>query len=193
MTKITIADMRVADIIVSTTGAAVSKGIREALGSEVSHAALVTGNSRVIEAIGSGVTEHSIADAYKEATLAIVLRRRNLNDQQRNAVVANARSFNGRAYDSIGAAGSGMSNKRGSLLASAGVILSPMAAIITARKISNNASDENKDDSFFCSELVARAFEMAGVSIVDGKPSYTNPRALRTAGTLIYVGHYIGG
>jgi hypothetical protein len=115
-----------------------------------------------------------------------------MTDIQRNSVVKNARSFAGLAYDATGAAGSGMMNKRGLLLGATGCMLSPVGCAIGEAEILSNASDKNKDKKFFCSELVARAFELAGVPIADGQATYTNPRAIRTSSRLIYVGHLIG-
>jgi hypothetical protein len=59
--------LRVADIIVSTTDVKISGVIRNAIGSDVSHAALFTKANFVIEAIAEGVKEHQIQDAYKES------------------------------------------------------------------------------------------------------------------------------
>ncbi|MDQ6787989.1 MAG: hypothetical protein M3033_14380 [Acidobacteriota bacterium] len=191
--KITYGDLRIADIIVSTTGANISAAIRSAIGSDISHAALFTKPNYIIEAIGEGVKEHRIEEALKEDTLALALRRTHMTDEQRKKVVEAAEQFAGREYDKIGAAGSGMTSKRGSLLGIAGCMLSPIACGVTASEISSNASDENKDKKFFCSELVARAFQLAGVPIVDGEPTFTNPRAIRTSSRLIYIGHLIGG
>jgi hypothetical protein len=52
----------------------------------------------------------------------------------------------------------------------------------------DNAKPENADNAFFCSELVARCFELAGAPVVEGSPSFTAPRAIRMANTLLYLG-----
>lgn len=195
MSKLTVSikDIRVADIIVSTTDAKISQVIRQSIGADISHSMLYTEFDKVIEAIDVGVKERPLlAEAVKDATLAIVLRRVNMTDERKKKVVEFARGFAGRPYDKVGAAGSGMSNKRGKVMGTAGCMLSPIACAIGAEEIARNASDKNKDKKFFCSELVARAFELAGVPIVDGKPTFTNPRNVRTASRLRYVGHLIG-
>ncbi len=181
--------LRRGDIILSTTGAGSSAAIRHSLGTDVSHAALVMGDGKVIEAITTGVRIVPYSTAYADATFLMVLRRKNMNEVNRAAVVAAARQFKDRPYDTIGAAGSGISNNRGKVLAIGGFIITPLGGGITASEINRNARAENKDNSFFCSELVARAFEVAGVPIIEGNPSYANPRTLKATSTLIYVGH----
>lgn len=191
--RINVSNLRVGDIIVSTTNASISGAIRNSMGSDISHAALFTQPNYVIEAIGEGVIEHLYNEAYREATLAIALRRRNMTEQNKTDVVTHARRFAGLPYDAIGAAGSGMTTNRGSVLGGAGCYISPLGCAIGGGSILNNARDANKDQKFFCSELVARAFELAGVPIVNTAATYTNPRAIRVASTLMYVGHLVGG
>jgi uncharacterized protein YycO len=192
-TRITVAQLRVADIIVSTTDADISRAIRTGMGADISHAALFTQPNYVIEAIGDGVVEHTYDIAYREATLAIALRRRNLTEENKASVVANARRFAGLPYDAVGAAGSGMTSRRGAAIGVGGVLISPLGSAIGQGAIWNNAREANRDTKFFCSELVARAFELAGVPIVDSAATYTNPRAIRVSSHLMYVGHLIGG
>src|SRR5437016_420646 len=76
-----------ADIIVSTTGATVSRVIRAATGSPVSHAILYTGNDSVIEAIGEGVVSRSITASLAHATLAVAYRRKALTSGAAQAVI----------------------------------------------------------------------------------------------------------
>ena len=192
-TRITVASLRVADIIVSTTDAAVSGVIRGGMGADISHAALFTQPNYVIEAIGEGVIEHTYEIAYQHATLAIALRRRNMTEENKASVVANARQFAGLPYDGVGAAGAGLTTNRGAVIGGAGVLLSPLGSAIGQGAIWNNAREANRDTKFFCSELVARAFELAGVPIVSSAATYTHPRALRVSPELMYVGHLIGG
>src|SRR4051794_38290114 len=104
ITKIAVGALRPADIILSTTNANISGAIRNAMGSDISHAALFTMPNFIIEAIGEGVIEHPYDEAVKEDTLAIALRRTHMTDDQRSKVVENARQFIGRGYDATGAA-----------------------------------------------------------------------------------------
>lgn len=68
------AALEIADIIVSTTGASLSKAIRTATQSEVSHALLYVGDGLIVEAIGSGVDVRPIGDALIDANLAVAYR-----------------------------------------------------------------------------------------------------------------------
>jgi hypothetical protein len=184
---ITVNALRPADIIVSTTDAAVSAIIRAGSGSSVSHAMLYVGGSRVIEAIEEGVVERPLETAIKDAVLAIGLRRRNLTQEQRRKVLECATQFKFRPYDKIGAAGSGAAIGRGTVLAGVGCMLSLRLCALGVLGVGDNARPENADTAFFCSELVARCFELAGAPLVDGPPSFASPRAIRMANTLLYL------
>jgi uncharacterized protein YycO len=191
--KIGLGNLLQADIIVSTTDHAQSKTIRAAIGGVVSHALLYTGQNTFVEAVAIGVREAPIDVAIPgDTTLAIVLRHNGLSQVQRQKIVDNARKFLGRPYDKIGAAYS-IDGKRGIMISITGCGLAgPLACTggwVAAR---NNAKPENADNAFFCSELVARAFEMAGARLVDTISSYANPRMVHTSKALQYVGHLRG-
>lgn len=187
---ITVSELRPADIIVSTTNAMVSTVIRAGSGSSVSHSMLYVGGSYVIEAVEQGVVRRPLREAFTGAVLAIALRRRNLTEKQRTDVLEHANKFVLKAlpYDVIGAAGSGTSIGRGAALAGIGCLVSLEFCALGALGVGDNARPENADKAFFCSELVARCFELAGAPIVAEKPSFTSPRMIRTAMTLLYIG-----
>jgi hypothetical protein len=182
-------ELRTADILVSTGRSFISGAIRVATGTDFSHTILYLGDNKVVEAISDGVVERDLSAPLGEANLVIALRRRHMDTATKESVVRFARGFKGRPYDYLGAAGAGLSHNRGKMA----VFVSPAgtAALYVAAKI--NASDAYKDDKFFCSELAARCFELSGVPINDGDPSFTTPRAVRVAKNLIYVGHLVGG
>src|SRR5688572_5591169 len=115
-TSVTITDLRKGDIIVSTTDAGISGVIRAGIGADFSHTMLYKGSSIVIEAIADGVVERSWSEASKDATLAIALRRRNMDDSLRDKVVKQAESFKGLKYDAVGAGGAGITKPRGAVL-----------------------------------------------------------------------------
>ena len=149
---------------------------------------LYAGDGFVIEAVSDGVRKSDLqAIALKDATLAICLRRRNMDDAKRAAVIQAASEYIGRPYDSFGAASSGISNQRGMTLALG--LLGPLGTV-AMRALSNRP--QSRDNSFFCSELVARAYERAGVRISQLEANQTNPRNLRVSTSLIYVGHLLG-
>jgi uncharacterized protein YycO len=183
--------LRPADIIVSTTDAKVSGAIRTATGSSVSHAMVYIGNQFVVEAISAGVVKRTLTQALRDATLAIALRRRNLSKAQASAVVEHAEGLAAMKlpYDNVGAVGSGMATKRGSVLASAACSISLVGCLAGKSAIDQNAREEKADQAFFCSELVARIFELAGAPITGGDPSFTTPRHVRVASNLLYIAH----
>src|SRR5215470_3226321 len=108
-----ISQLQPADIIVSTTEAAISVGIRHATGSTVSHAALYAGAGWIIEAIGEGVVKRAHFTALEEDVLAIAYRRIGITPDKAKDVVSFAEKFIGRPYDKLGAAGSGTTSPRG--------------------------------------------------------------------------------
>lgn len=190
-TKVSIDQLRKADIIVSTTDAVISGAIRAGSGSDFSHTMLYTGNSYVVEAVADGVVHRPWSEASADATLAIALRRRNMTNAKKDEVVDNALAFKGRDYDAIGALGAGITKKRGSVLWNGVTINVPGLNLATKIAIANNARDSNKDDAFFCSELVARAFQLACMSLSTVEPTFMNPREVRMCANLMYVGHLI--
>lgn len=183
--------LRTSDILVTTGRAFVSKVIRKGTGTDYSHTVLYVGDGNVVEAIDQGVVERSLTKALDETTLAVVLRRRFMTAQTKQLVAIFARNFALAKipYDYTGAAGAGLSHKRGKLAAA----MSPRAGLSLYIAAKLNARDSKKDKKFFCSELAARCFQLAGVPINDGDPSFTTPRSVRVAANLMYMEHLIGG
>lgn len=199
MGKVEFSQLSKADIVFTTSDASESAAIRKATGSIISHTMLVTEANKVIEAIAPTVIEHSWDDALKhaQATIAIVYRRKGLTSgADQDKVVAAARKFNNLPYDYLGAAGAGMpGNTRNQVVAGLGcsiIVLTP-ACVAAGGAVANNARDSNADKKFFCSELVARAFSIAGFSIVDGKATFANPNTVLISPHLDYIGHLVGG
>ena len=170
-----------ADVIVSTGAAAVSRVIRTATGSAVSHAMLYAGNGQIVEAIGDGVTRRPLNSALADATLAVAYRRPQLSASQAHAVVSFVGRQVGRKYDSTGAAGAGLRNN---------LVLCAISGIAACVAAHAGAFESSK--KFFCSELVLEAFRSAGLPLVSHSPSVSVPEDIVTAhgsGTLSYVGH----
>ncbi|MBC7798067.1 MAG: hypothetical protein H7Z37_14430 [Pyrinomonadaceae bacterium] len=194
--KIDISQCRKADVIVTTGSSVVSGGIRNGIGSSVSHAMLYVGDLSVIEAIAKGVTKRSWTQAITvdgEVTLAIALRRKNMDDNARNGVVEAAMQFEGRPYDTLGAIGSArFGDRRGGIIYGVGcAVVGPIVCNVSDAEILKNAEDANADKAMFCSELVTRAFTEAGYKIVEGKATWQTPGAVRNSSFLEYVGHII--
>jgi uncharacterized protein YycO len=197
--KAAVAELRPSDVIVSTTDHPTSALIRASIGCDVSHSMLYIGGDWIIDALSDGVHSRSATMVLEGSSLAILLRRVNTTESQRAAVVENALKYQNRPYDHIAAAGSGLTGRRGAVIAGGAMVgcrIQPLlcgGAPIFAEQVLRNAQADRRDDAFFCSELVARAFELAGVPIVDGSPSFTHPRHIRVSPYLRYVGHLKGG
>src|SRR5688572_6012988 len=72
----------VGDILLSTTGEAISVAIRKLTRSEISHTTLYVGGGQVIEAIGSGVELRSITDAIADDSVVVAVRHPHLTSQE---------------------------------------------------------------------------------------------------------------
>ena len=159
-----------ADIIVSTTRAAISGAIRVATFSVVSHAALYAGDQKVIEAIGEGVVDHSLDDAMREDVLAVAYRSPAITPSIAAAIVAFARE-QARLRKPYSVAGVVMSTDP---------ILCRIGGPRTA--------------GFFCSQLVLEAYKRGGLPLTTKPPSCMSPDDVAeiAAHRLTYVGHLKG-
>ena len=179
---ISLSALQPADILLSTGSAAASVVIRGATVSRYSHAALYLGDGQIVEAIGHGVTLQGVRDAMSDDTLVSVYRRLQMSLQQGQQVVRYARRQVGKDYDYAGAMGGGITSPSGFVI---GVFLSPIVLVGgIAADLHNRA---NPEASFYCSELVALAFENAGVPLGSGAAS-TTPADISRSHVLNYVG-----
>ncbi|MDB5915682.1 MAG: hypothetical protein JWP22_4357, partial [Ramlibacter sp.] len=94
--------LQAGDIIVSTTSQFVSRAIRLGTFSPVSHTMLYVGDGKVIEAIGSGVRETTLAAAMADAILAVAYRHPRLDAAHATVAVAYARTRIGNPYNYAG-------------------------------------------------------------------------------------------
>lgn len=184
-----VSELRPADILLSTGDAAVSAVIRVGTASRFSHSALYAGNSEIIEAIGQGVVRQPLARAISDDTLVAVYRRIRMADEQATRVVRYASMQIGKPYDQAGAIGAGVTSKTGLVLVVFGGALGFAA---TGAGLGADIMNRlNPERSFFCSELVALAFENAGVSLGSGAASST-PADISSAHLLNLVGYLKG-
>lgn len=177
--------LKLGDIICTTGDAKISKAIRAATGSQVSHTMMVSGGGKVIESVAEGVRECSLDEAFQTggATLAIVFRATDLKEGVAHKVVDFARQqvSAGRKYDVRG------------IIAQAGYQLDRIFfSEEQAQRANLWLQNENK---FFCSELIAAAYEDAGHPLVTGSATAVSPQTIVDLGktdTLEYIGHLIG-
>lgn len=175
-------ELQLADILLSTGGAKVSTIIRGATVSRFSHAALYIGEGQIVEAIGSGVTLQSLRDAMSDDTLVSVYRRMRMSAEQAHQVVRYVRQQVGKLYDYTGVVGAGVTSPSGFVIS---LFLSPIVTVGgIAADLYNRA---NPDAAYYCSELVALAFESANVPLGSGAAS-TTPADISRSHVLNYVG-----
>lgn len=198
---LTESDLKPADILLSTGDAKVSAAIRIGTGSRYSHASLYAGNGEIIEAIGEGVVRQSLGRAMRDDTLVCVYRRMRMSDAQAQQVLRYASSQIGKAYDETGAIGAGVTSGRGALMLTvfAGSMMRVPVPIVGAAAALGTAAFTgfalgadlmnrwNPERSFFCSELVALAFEKANVPLGSGAAS-TTPQDVASAHVLNFIG-----
>lgn len=183
MAQITQANMQAADIIVSTGSGTVSAVIRTGSGSPYSHAALYVGEGKIIEAIGEGVVRQTLDSALSDDTLAVVYRRKGLTPAQANLVIRYVSAQVGKSYDYAGVAGASKYTTGGMLMR---LVSIPLGVLQDAGELLNTASPES---SFFCSELVLRAFEQANAPITFKPATASNPSDIPGSHQVQYVGH----
>lgn len=154
-----------ADVILTMGPSTTSKLISSGTCGPVSHAILALKNGFCIESISaSGVAEKPLAKALHSATKATLYRHKWINSDAVTRVCYHAMQALGKPYDKFGAVRSGVSSGCSSTkLTVAGMV------VILAHEINQKGSH---DDKFFCSELVAYAFEKANVPLTS-KPFHT--------------------
>lgn len=176
------------DLVVSTTPDKISGAIRRVTGSLVSHAMLYIGAGQVVEAIEDGVVLRSIEDAVKDSRLVVAFRHPDLSPEQALRI----RDYAGRQLD-----------KRYNW-----AILRHPAFLLDKAVFCRGKTGEDLDrcvnwygrinigtasnDRFYCSELVLKAYQEAGVPLTNIAPNFSTPGEipeLQQTGKLAYVGH----
>lgn len=175
--------LKLADIICTTGAAKISKAIRAATGSLVSHSMLYSGGGKVIESVGDGVREVPLDDALAQASLAMVFRPNNLQEATAHAVVNFAREQvkAGKQYDIRG------------IVAQAGYQLDRI--FFSEEQAARANLWLQNEDKYFCSELIAASFLKAGHPLTQSRPAAVSPQTLVALGgtdVLTYVGHLRG-
>lgn len=146
------------DIILTTTTAAISKTIRVATRSDISHAMVYVEDRSVMDATGEGVHARNTQRLYFEDECAVhVMRLRDgISPAQLATVVIYARGQVGAEY-------------------------SAKEAVLTVLGGARTWTSKQ-----FCSRLVAQAFEAAGIALVSG-PNYCSPADLKNSPLLVPV------
>jgi hypothetical protein len=182
--------LRVGDIILSTTDAAISRVIRSATGGKVSHAMLyVDQGGQVVEAVGEGVLLRPLGDALADATVAVAFRVPALADDQYQIVADAAGRHIGEAYNRIGIARQALFQIDQRLCSTL-----PNGLLDRCRAFAGRIDmGTPSNDSFFCSELVLEAFRAAGTPLTTVQPNWATPGDIAEFrfdySKLRYIGH----
>ncbi|HSC79581.1 MAG TPA: papain-like cysteine protease family protein, partial [Chitinolyticbacter sp.] len=173
--------LQAGDIIVSTARHPVSYGIRAGTLSAVSHAMLYVGGGNVVEAVGSGVRETTLANAISDAILAVAYRDPRVDAAKAAAIASYARGRAGSPYNYAGVAFTGYR------------ILNPGGTAIIDGIARFAGLEVGQAGASYCSELVYEAFEHAGLALSSARPSESRPSDITDlfGSRLGYVGHLI--
>lgn len=167
--------LRHADILVTRSRSAMSRGIQLGTCSVVSHVLVMVDPFNCIEATSAGVQERKLSVAIHDAEQAFVLRHEKISFAQCAQVIKTLKSSVGRSYDGLGAIRSAVAS--GCNFAR----YSPFGVGIIVLDDAVKALQGGHDKAFYCSELVVRAFYLAGAPISKTGAHGTTPGALLTS------------
>jgi uncharacterized protein YycO len=172
------------DIIGTKADTLNSKGVRFFTSGRLSHAILYTagnmGAKRAVDAMPEkGVTEEPLWQKMQSVSYAAVFRHRTATPEQRERACQWARmqAVLHKHYDYNSAARVGSS-----LLTGVGRL------IIASDELSAKREPEGEDASFMCSELVFRAYEIAGAPLTKKPAHCVSPGMLFRTDRLEYMG-----
>jgi hypothetical protein len=161
-------ELKVADVILSTTPAAVSTVIKAGTGAQYSHAMLYVGDSKVVEAVDKGVVHRSIKLATNGAKYAHAFRLEDMTADQAAKIAAYAIGKVGGSYAYGGVfGGSGVIS----------ILSAPAQPFLHFARWGSNKIKQGVGShrTYFCSELVEDAFESQDLTVSRYYPSMTNP------------------
>lgn len=184
--SLNLADLEVGDIIATSADTKNSRTIRWATSSRYSHAILYEGMGYCIEAVpGAGVRKVRLARAIGDASIAKVFRHKFATITDRQLAVNWAGLQAGKPYDVSGAARVGLQPGTRTRVLS----YTTLGFLISVRDVSSaRSSTEGHDASFFCSELIARSFQVAQIPIVDRPAHLAGPQEFVVSDKLELVG-----
>lgn len=175
--------IQAADILVTNSPTLQSRGIQGATCSSYSHAVLVLDAQFCIEATPqNGVSRLTITEALASSTKADLFRYRGITHFHAQKVCNAILQFEGKPYDFRGAVRSAISSG-----CSYAKPLIPATVLIEVAD--DVLKDQNDHDSqFYCSELIVRAFENAGLYITTYPAHAVSPGGLVKSDMLKFIG-----
>lgn len=174
-----VSGLQAADIIVTRNEDTQSKVIRAGSCSTYSHAILVLDNGKCIDATGSGARIKSLSEALFHATYGALYRHKTIDANYAAWICHYAEQQQGKPYDYGGALRAGVSTGCKSIRQTLGGVIIQL--------IDEGVKGGNHDNSFFCSELVVRAFEQGGLPIIRERAQMATPEAIAKSTALNYI------
>jgi len=172
------------DIVAVGTRAPSSVAIQWSTAGEYSHTMLYIGDGLIIDAMpGGGVTQSTLKQRLAGALFGAVFRHRTATSAQLSHATDWARVQIGKKYDFISAANAGLctSSRTYALRYTLpGQLVTEISELKYEHKL--------QDTTFTCSELVLRAFEIAGAPLTDIPVYVSSPAILRRTSQLVYMG-----
>lgn len=174
--------IQAADIIVTNSSNLQSRGIQGATCANYSHAVLVLNEQYCIDATPQGGVERkTLIAVLPGATRADLFRYRGITHFHAQKVCTAIQQFEGRPYDFRGAVRSAISSGCSNVKR----LLPATVLIEVADEALKNQAEH--DSQFYCSELVVRAFELAGLFITKYPAHAVSPGGLVKSETLQFV------
>ncbi len=184
VSKIDLTDIQPADIIVTRADSSQSKIIQAGSCSTYSHALLAIGNGQGIEAVGKGMNKDSLSDQLSHSSYATLYRHKSIDANFAGWICHYAEEQHraGKHYDYFGAARAGVAS------GCSGILRKGIFGVFVQLADELKKGDQiGHDNSFFCSELVVRAYEEAGLPLINFPARSATPGALVQSRYLTYV------
>lgn len=169
------------DILVTASDSTNSEFIQYMTCGKLSHAVLMVDSENAIEAVPGGVQPTKLGRILLESSEVFVLRHKRLQYAQGVQIAKYAMSKTGTAYDFIGASAAGINSGCSGVLKKTVV---GMAVHLTDISVKQKTGH---DLTFFCSELVAMAYQSVGLSLSSKLPWLTIPSGLLKSDQLVVM------
>ncbi|MCC5811254.1 MAG: hypothetical protein JJU06_12865 [Ectothiorhodospiraceae bacterium] len=184
------AELEPGDIIATASDGRNSRAIQWTTNAPHSHAILYFGGGSAVDAMpGDGVTEDLLARKLRGVAVASVFRHRTATREQREMASKWAAMQADKPYNTLGAARLGIERGSNTYLlrfTRVGVL------ILTYEEQAARSTRGGRDASFFCTELIFRAYEIAGAPLVEVPAHLVSPGKLLRTESLRYVGNLDG-
>ena len=186
------------DIILTADNGLKSSGIRLVTLSPVSHAALVTADNMVVEAVGEGIRRRTVAQLVAEESTVVVFRHPKVTADHMLKMGVFFDKHLGRKYNYVGVI------LQAPFTLERQVCELPLVpSLVRDFCIQGVAAVQlgmGRNDQFFCSQFVLEAYRTAGLPLTDADPRLINPGdllhmregdvpSIRIHQALQYVGH----